>query len=122
MQAQQQKESEELAAGIPNDDRARIKMVAAHIAGSIHPARFQRELGARTRHNHHFLFLEPGHPWHRYYQFCITVYKGYREQQWQQHKREQMEASSSAAAAPQQPVRPQPAARSDVAATLLDAL
>lgn len=68
-------------------DDERIQIVASRVVASAHAAKFQMQLIERTRHNHHFLFLDPGHAWHGYYQYWVTQFSGYTPEQWQQHRR-----------------------------------
>ena len=70
----------------PMDDK-RIRLVASRVASSSHSARYQMELVDQTRAAHHFLFLDSNHPWHSYYQYCLSVFNRYTPDQWQQLKR-----------------------------------
>jgi hypothetical protein len=80
-------------ADMPPADVERVRIVAARVASSSHSAKFQMELIERTRHNHHFLFLDPTHPWHQYYQYCLHHFNNYTPEQWQQHNRAEADAT-----------------------------
>uniref|UniRef100_A0A7S1MK71 SURP motif domain-containing protein n=1 Tax=Neobodo designis TaxID=312471 RepID=A0A7S1MK71_NEODS len=84
--------SEDAAPMLTPDDEERIRIVAARVAGSRHPGKFQMELTERTRYNHHFLFLDPAHPHHGLYQQLLAHFRHFSPEQWQQHRRAEADA------------------------------
>jgi hypothetical protein len=64
-------------ATLGEEELARIKTVAAQVAVSANPARFQAELIAATRHQPNFAFLMPEHPHNDYYSYLVSVHKSY---------------------------------------------
>ena len=74
------------------DDEERIRIVAARVAGSAHPGKFQMELTERTRYSHHFLFLDAAHPHHTLYQQLLAHFRHFSPEQWQQHRRAEADA------------------------------
>jgi hypothetical protein len=76
-------------------DEQRIRLVASRVTSSSFAAKYQHELAERSRHNFHFLFLDPSHPWHRYYQHCLHQFSRYTIEEWQQYRRAEEEFARS---------------------------
>ena len=95
-----------------DEETLRVKAVAAHVAASANPARFQAELLAATRNNPNFDFLRPGHAHNAYHDYCVGIFRAHasarqraqqelvqRQQQQQQAALRQRQEELRAAAA-----------------------
>lgn len=86
------------ASVIKENDHNRILLVAKAVAGSVHRAKFQKELMDRQKHNPNFAFLvDQHHPQHAFYKHAIESFMQDREKQIQQEQQMLMRERALAA-------------------------